>query len=479
MTWNFNDFDLSLWKVTMPVDGDYYESDGGDGDFTDDTAYEIKDIEGWEDPDFFFYNQSEGTMVFSSPVVGAKTSANTKYTRSELREREINENGSTVDASWTINEGGTLSATLKVTELATEDDGDPARVIIGQIHGENDELVRIYYNADGELYYANEITGSDGAERLFYFENANGDSPDVSLGEQFSYIIDVANDELVVQIYADGQVYDAVATDGVDPKEIVSTWYNDTFYFKAGVYQGVTDISGHAAEGSGTVTAAFYDIDVSHTPGEGRDAWLGEGLGGSFNEIDGTSGADLIAGTSGADLIDGGSSGDTLRGNDGDDSLIGGGGWDSVVGGNGDDTLSGDAGNDTLKAGAGNDVLIGGTGSDIMWGNAGNDTIYAGAGADWLKGGGGADVFVFSAESGKDTIADFSLPNGDKLDFSDFFNSTPSDAIGDGYVEFVQSGADTKVYVDLDGDSGSGGRTEIATLLAETASAIQNDDLIF
>ena len=466
----------------MPVDGDYYADGGGDGDVTDDTAFEKKDIEGWEDPDFFFYNESEGTMVFSAPVVGATTSANTDYTRSKLREREINENGSTVDASWTIADGGTLSATLKVTELATEYDGDAARVIVGQIHGSSDELVRIYYDGDGQLYYANEITGTDGEERKFYFENANGDSPNVSLGEKFSYIIDVVDDKLIVQVYADGQVYNPVPTDGISPYEIVDTWHNDTFYFKAGVYQGVTDESGHDAEGYGTVTAEFYDIDVSHTEGEGRDAWLGEGMdsgGGSSNVIDGTSGADNITGTSDDDIIDGGSSGDALNGGGGDDELIGGGGWDVLRGGTGADTLEGNAGNDTLKGGTGSDILIGGSGSDEMWGNGGNDTIYAGSGADWLKGGNGADVFVFSDESGKDTVADFSLPNGDKLDFSEIFNSTPGDAIGDGYVEFVQDGSDTRVYVDLDGDDGGGGRTQIATLLDETASAITNDDLIF
>ena len=207
MAWTFDDFDLSEWKVTLPHDADFYAEDGGDGDFSDDKAYEVKDIEGFEDPEAFYYNAKEGAIVFSADAAGAKTSSNTKYTRSELRERHVDKNGKTLDAEWTIKDGGTLSATLKVTELATEDDGDAARVIVGQIHGEDDELVRIYYNADGDLYYANEITGSDGDERLFSFKNEDGKRPNVALGETFSYIIDVADDKLIVQIYADGEVY--------------------------------------------------------------------------------------------------------------------------------------------------------------------------------------------------------------------------------------------------------------------------------
>ncbi|MBE3636773.1 polysaccharide lyase family 7 protein [Mangrovicoccus algicola] len=490
MPWNHSIFDLNNWKVTLPVDADYFKSDGGDGNFFDDTAYEVKppNFEGFEAEEFFYYDANQDAMIFRADVNGARTSANTNYTRSELR--EMNDDGS--NAAWSVSQGGTLSATLKVTELAEEDDGDPARVIVGQIHGANDELCRLYYNADGDLYYANELTGSDGDERLFYFENAAGQRPNVALGETFSYIIEVVDGKLIVAIYADGQTYSAVPTDGVDPTEIIDDWNGDSFYFKAGVYQGVTHVSGHASEGSGAAEAAFFGIDISHDEGGGRDAWLGDNPGGgsggggtgggSGNTIDGTSGADDISGTSGADLINAGAGADTVSGGGGNDTINGGGGYDSLKGDAGNDVLNGNAGNDTLKGGAGNDTLTGGSGSDELWGNDGDDVLVAGSGSDWLKGGAGADTYVFTDLHGTDVVADFSRPNGDVLDLSEILDGASglggSNAISGGYVEFVQDGADTRLYVDLDGDAGSGARVHLATLLDETAADFGLSDLI-
>lgn len=271
MSWSHSEFDLTGWKLTLPVDEDYFD---GTGDYTDGKAYEIQpsELEGFEASDFFFYDESDGAMVFRADAEGARTSSGTNYTRTELREMDGESR-----AAWTLDDGGTMSATLKVTQLSEEFDADrEARVIVGQIHGQNDELMRLYYDEGGDLYYANERTGDDGAERKFFFENADGVRPNVSLGEEFSYIVDVSDGQLIVEIFADGQVYSAVPTNGIDPTEISSDWDGDTFYFKAGLYQGVSGIDGHTREGSGVAEARFYDLDFSHTPGEGRDAWLGD-----------------------------------------------------------------------------------------------------------------------------------------------------------------------------------------------------------
>lgn len=260
MAWNYTVMDLSNWKLTLPVDEDYFANDGGDGNTADDEAFQVDgdDVEGFEVDQIFFYDEEDEAMVFQADVAGA-TTGSSSYTRSELR--EVNDDGS--NAAWTVSEGGNLAASLKVTSVATRDDGEPGEVIIAQIHGEDDELARLYYNSDGEVYFANEQTGTDGEERTFYFENAAGEQPDVSLDEDFSYNIEVKNDELDIQVYADGEVYWAVATDGVDPTEITSAWDDDTFYFKAGVFNGVSDEAGKLEEGSGVASAAFYDIDLT------------------------------------------------------------------------------------------------------------------------------------------------------------------------------------------------------------------------
>ena len=101
-------------------------------------------------------------------------------------------------------------------------------------------------------------------------------------------------------------------------------------------------------------------------------------------------------------------------------------------GGGGNDKIWGRGGNDQLSGGVGDDIIRGGSGHDLIWGNQGNDTLYGGRGNDWLHGGRGADdlyggkgadTFAYthvseSTGKNKDTIHDFSIKDGDVLDFS-------------------------------------------------------------
>jgi len=125
---------------------------------------------------------------------------------------------------------------------------------------------------------------------------------------------------------------------------------------------------------------------------------------------------------------------------------------------NADDVLVGTANHDMLLGGKGADKISVGTGDDYLWG---------GAGADTLTGGGGRDRFAYHAlsEAG-DTITDFQTgASGDLIDLSVMaaksgWNS--GDAIANGYVRFVQDGANVHVQVDANG--GANGFTKLATL---------------
>ena len=103
-------------------------------------------------------------------------------------------------------------------------------------------------------------------------------------------------------------------------------------------------------------------------------------------------------------------SANSMTGSMGDDVLVtNGGAGSSIDGGLGDDTLWGQAGNDTL---------IGGGGQDVLRAGDGNDVLRGGLGADQLVGGAGADLFAYDASGwGYDQIFDFSIAEGDKLDF--------------------------------------------------------------
>ena len=169
-------------------------------------------------------------------------------------------------------------------------------------------------------------------------------------------------------------------------------------------------------------------------------------------------------GTSSGETLRGTSNDDRLEGRAGDDTLYGLGADDRLKGDRGDDFLYGDAGNDELRGGRGNDVLKGGAGADKLRGDLGQDDLY---------GGGGADRFIFKkvAEStadpgGRDTIYDFSLKGGDRIDVSSIdANGVSSDGnhrfrfIADeefhgraGELRAEKRAGDTLVLADRDGD---------------------------
>ncbi|MEH2276016.1 MAG: DUF4347 domain-containing protein [Nostoc sp.] len=130
------------------------------------------------------------------------------------------------------------------------------------------------------------------------------------------------------------------------------------------------------------------------------------------------------------------------------DVINGQGGDDRIDGKSGKDLLRGGTGNDTLLGGADDDILVGGAGNDSLIGGAGNDILIGGADNDILTGGSGNDQFIYQTlNNSGDTITDFNQSQ-DKLIFTDLFKSvgySGSDPIGDGYLQFVQSGTSTQV----------------------------------
>ena len=114
--------------------------------------------------------------------------------------------------------------------------------------------------------------------------------------------------------------------------------------------------------------------------------------------------------------------------------------------------------NDSLGGTYGNDSLVGTAGNDTLKGGIGNDTLQGGAGNDLLIGGAGADIFKWiQPKTGKDTIKDFSIREGDSLDFSAIANitsnyATLSNTVTAHSVNYFQSGFDTIVWADTDGN---------------------------
>ncbi len=157
--------------------------------------------------------------------------------------------------------------------------------------------------------------------------------------------------------------------------------------------------------------------------GSGNDVITGNA---ANNTLSGGAGNDTLNGGAGADRLDGGSGIDTLSyvgsnagvtvnlatrtatgGHATGDVITG---FENLTGSSYADILTGSIGANTLSGGAGNDTLNGG---------AGNDILNGGARIDALTGGTGADTFVFqfgqSILSAMDRITDFAIGT-DKID---------------------------------------------------------------
>jgi Alginate lyase/RTX calcium-binding nonapeptide repeat (4 copies) len=357
-------FNLSNWKITLPVD----QSGTLSG-----TAVEVQNLSGYKNSKYF-YTGSDGAMVFYAPVDGATTSGSS-YARSELREMNGSEK-----AAWNLSTGGSMGATLEV-DAAPNRDGVGGRLVVGQIHGQDDELVRLYWE-NGTVYFANDQAGPGNSETKFTLKDSTGATPNVSLNEKFSYTINAKGSTLEVDVYADGKVYESTTA-------INSVWQSDTFYFKAGAYLGANE-----SNGSGAGQASFYALDVNHngtvtTPTISSDLELVP-TDPAPTSAPVESVAELSEDTTPAPTPDPIASDlpTTTR------------------------TITGDSDADSLR---------GTSGSDLIDGKGGDDTIWAKNGSDILSGGSGEDAFVFDTKPGStnvDTILDFN-PDEDTIRLND------------------------------------------------------------
>jgi len=270
-----DNFDLTDWSISLPVDTNK-------DDIADNVpeSYLAKGLS--IKP--YFYTADDGGMVFYAPIQGPKTSKNTKYTRSELREmlrkgdlrvktKGITENNwvfSTAKRKSRKNAGGvdgTLEATLAVNHVTTTgDEKQVGRVIIGQIHATKDEPVRLYYrklpnNSKGVIYMAHEPLKGNGKEQWYNLigsraSNADDHEDGIALNEVFSYQINVVGDMLSVTIIRQGKPNVVQTVDMSNSGYDKSDQY---MYFKAGVYN-----QNNSGAPTDFVQATFYQLENSH-----------------------------------------------------------------------------------------------------------------------------------------------------------------------------------------------------------------------
>jgi len=271
-------FDLSHWKITLPVDLNQ------DGKVDEISTKEIKE---YYHPDFFYLDE-QGHMVFVAPNKGAKTK-NTSNTRSELRYMLRGENSkikthdplnnfaveARKDSDKFGSVGGNMKATLKVDHIALNA-GSPNKkpvysVVVGQIHavkykstksgfGYGNEPLKIYYkkwpdHKKGSVFwnYERNLAKKDTNRRDIAYpvwgntwDNTNDPGPTgVALGEEFSYTVNVHKNTMYLTFESAGkptvrqQINLANNIDANGKVDLLDNRYSyggDSLYFKAGAY---------------------------------------------------------------------------------------------------------------------------------------------------------------------------------------------------------------------------------------------------
>lgn len=269
-------FDLSHWKITIPLD----ENKDGKADT-------ITDLQSYIQSDFFYLNKNK-EMVFKAPNK-AVTTANSSNTRSELHQmlrgldtrikNNSPKNNFAIKAHDNSAEfgaiGGKMNATLAVNHVAKnaqKPEKYPAfSVVVGQIHaaklpdtsngfGWGNEPLKIYYKKHpnhkmGSVFwtYERNLAKADPnrTDIVYPVWGNTWESTDepgekgVALDEYFSYEVNVYENTMHLTFTSkkhDTVTYSINLADNVDAygkvdnKDFAHGYTGDAMYFKAGAY---------------------------------------------------------------------------------------------------------------------------------------------------------------------------------------------------------------------------------------------------
>lgn len=251
--------DLSHWSVTVPAAR-------ADGKPVHVEPPAIMDYANNEELKPFMYNDSiKGALVFYAYPTDA-TTANTKYSRSELREQM---NPGDNNTNWTFAQGANMKGKLQMDAVSKAADGKYHKVIIMQIHGrltneQRDQIeqkdnnappmLKIYWQ-DGKIRVKTKVLKDINAHGndLLYTDawgDDNGFTFDQEVGfKKFTLEVQVSEGKMVVILNNNEyKVYDNVH---------MRKWGIFENYFKAGNYFQSRDPESFAR-------VNYYELEVSH-----------------------------------------------------------------------------------------------------------------------------------------------------------------------------------------------------------------------
>lgn len=251
--------DLSHWKLTTPA-GD------GKGKTIDVDPPEILDYANNEVIKPYMYNDStSGALVFYAYPTSS-TTANTKYSRSELREQMVPGNN---NVNWTFAQGGRMKGRLAMDKVSRDKNGKYHKVIIMQIHGRltNEQrdligqkdnnappILKIYWQ-DGKIRVKTKVLKDLNTSDIDILRtDAWGDDDGYTFEEEvgfrrFTLEVNVSDGDLEVVLNKRAyKVYNDIH---------IKKWGVFENYFKAGNYFQSRDEGSYAK-------VKYYELSVSH-----------------------------------------------------------------------------------------------------------------------------------------------------------------------------------------------------------------------
>ncbi len=204
--------DLDEWKITFPLDKDGKDSTndsktGNDCDDRNRNAYELRDITGSIPSPYSDYFYVNGDEVFFKAHCGGATTNGSFYPRSELRQTPGGD-----DNYWSMSKYQYLDVRVRAVNIPSE----KPEVSMVQIHGPDDEPLRVEYRADDQGLHV--VQNEDSTEEYIL---------PYSLGQQLRVTVTVESGYITCKI-----VNEDTGRDWSD------TWKSEdsTGYFKVGCY---------------------------------------------------------------------------------------------------------------------------------------------------------------------------------------------------------------------------------------------------
>lgn len=253
--YQLSDINLGHWKVTLPI-----------GNPTEVKPPAILDYKTNNELIPYMYNDStDGALVFYVTPTNS-TTANSSYSRTELREQMEPGNDK---VNWTFTQGGSMKGTLAVDKMSKDIEGDYHRTIVMQIHGRLTDsqkqqikakdnnappMLKIYWQDRKILVKTKQLKSLDVDDNEILFtdawEDAEGDFFSEEVGfEKFTLEVIVSDGKLEVKLNNDESlVYD---------NESIKRWSVFENYFKAGNYFQSKDAGSSSS-------VKYYNLKVSH-----------------------------------------------------------------------------------------------------------------------------------------------------------------------------------------------------------------------